>query len=194
MTSCPAESDLLALVDGDLDSARAEELTDHLALCPECALSLARAEAALCYALGGLADQERTAIPAAPTPRAVPWPQGVAALAAAVLLAAGIAALGRSDAGPRSHEATVPAPTESAAASHLDVLLSRARALAAQRDTPADHAAVAALAAAEAREVAIGPGAGQAGYLGVIAAFPGSPEAQRAVEALDRLSTFGGTR
>ncbi len=56
MTSCPGEAELVGLVDGALDAASEETVLLHLATCAPCRLLLGRSEAALRYALGGVAD------------------------------------------------------------------------------------------------------------------------------------------
>jgi anti-sigma factor RsiW len=195
MTSCPAEPDLLALVDGDLDARRAIEVTAHLAECAACGRALAQAEAALCYALGGLADAERVATVRVPVETAVPLRQRLAALAAAALLCVCVTSLARRGNDPVARSAQSARSLESAAlVAHLDRLLDDARRLARTPTPDEAHDAVAALASAEARAEVLGPESARSGYLRVIAGFPGSPQAETAIHALDGIATFGGTR
>src|SRR5262245_13249640 len=65
MTSCPSELELVEFVDGALGAAAAERVEEHLVACGSCRELLARSEAALRLALGGIADS------AARPPRAV---------------------------------------------------------------------------------------------------------------------------
>ena len=87
---CPGEERLVGVVDGD---ACDDALLDHLAGCDDCRALLGRSEAALRYALGGLADGElrveaRETAPRVPVTANHPRLLLLGALAAVVLVAA----------------------------------------------------------------------------------------------------------
>ncbi len=97
MISCPSERELVELVEGDLAPDRTTDVLDHLSVCDDCCGLMARSEAALRYALGGLADTGAEVQPVLPeTPvvaprrlRRVLWT--ALASAAAVVVAVGLA-------------------------------------------------------------------------------------------------------
>lgn len=207
MTSCPDEPELLALVDGDLEASRGDAVLDHLGDCADCRATIAHAEAALCYALGGLADQERTATPVTRSSplsirRLLPF-----AAAAALLVSIGLLAATRSgerkslttadaDSGPDVGPSQVAVGTTLHPArpltldERLDALLAETRALAARQLDDADdvdYGAISALAAAESRTTLIGVEAGRASLAAVVSDFPGTDAAVRARAALDDL-------
>lgn len=208
MTSCPSEEDLVLFVEGtgwDAPEPGSEAVADHLTACAACRALVARSEAALRYALGGVADRSRVAGGAdvrrarstASTRRSVaPW---LAAAAAVVAAIAGTWGILRSpgvggDVGVRgatvAHAPSIGGRAADAAA-QVDELLARAdRLAAAARPEPASDAALAALAAADAR-LGLGMPTAAARYEDVIDRFPGTPEAR---EARARLAQIGGGR
>lgn len=179
MTSCPAETDLIGLVDGDLAPARAEEVTGHLADCAECRVALGRTEAALRYALGGLVDLSS----APPRRRSVRRAAPAMALAAAVLVAFGwFAARTDRPASPGSHP-TPAAPGTALAQTRIDDLERRLDRLLVP-PTPVEYGALEALGAAEARAILRGPEAARGALLAVEEDFPGTAAARIARERL----------
>lgn len=200
MISCPDERELLELVDGDLAEDRADDVVDHLGCCEECRLALGRSEAALLYALGGLADTGRwsaTPTPSVPAatdgnvdePDAAEQPErrpllrlAVPALAAAAAMLVGALALltDGSPAPTRPDDLVGAAPRPE---TELRGLLARAEAL---RDTSPtapdsrDLVAAGALAAAEARIWTLGPEAARARMQDVVERFPGTAAAREA--------------
>ncbi len=114
---CPDEADLVALVDGDLAREREDAVITHLALCADCRGLLGRTEAALRYALGGIADGEMVgdaeSTPEPVGPRAAlprrPWLRLSAPLAAAAAIVVAVA-LAQNDTGERAWTTRGPQP------------------------------------------------------------------------------------
>jgi DNA-directed RNA polymerase specialized sigma24 family protein len=186
MTSCPSEEELVLLAEEALEPAAADAAVAHLAECEACRLLLGRSEAALRYALGGMADAE-AAVPAgrsAPTrPRA--WPRVAAAAAVLVGFAVGGVLVARSQRNAVPEVVTTPE-------SRLDALLATAERLAAPSPADADESdvALAAFAAADAR-LALGMTTAEARLADVVERFPGTVAAR---EARARLAAVGGPR
>jgi len=205
MTSCPDDRELLELVDGELRPEREFEVVDHLAECADCRLALGRAEAALDFALGGLADtgrwSPRSVTRASPAASPAPGPAalniramgirapGVCALATAATLLVALAVSSKhsdrlgGDSDAASLGATPRQIAELEPSAELHMLLARAEQL---RDAvvPAhdgrDLLAAGALAAAEVRAWTVGPGAARARVRDVVERFPGTPAARDA--------------
>lgn len=197
MTSCPAEEDLVLLVEGDLDQRRADAVTDHLVACEACRRLVGRSEAALRYALGGLADAERTAGVARPV-RRVRWVAVSAAAGVAATLLVALA-LHHDDAeAPAATTADVgtvsPAPASPRTLDdEINALLARTERLAAPvhaGEGDDSDVSLAALAAAEAR-IDLGMDTGAARLRDVVERFPGSPAAR---EARARIASLEGGR
>ncbi|MCE9638006.1 MAG: hypothetical protein K8T90_20080 [Planctomycetes bacterium] len=205
MTSCPAEEELVLHVEGDLDPRRADAVADHLVECEACRRLVGRSEAALRYALGGLADAERTATvavaeaaPATRPPRVVRRAALSAAvgIAATVLVAVALRSsnaqapsVSSADVGTVAHVARAPLTLDD----EINALLARTARLAApvHADESNDSdVSLAALAAAEAR-IDLGMDTGAARLRDVVERFPGSTAAR---EARARIAALEGGR
>jgi hypothetical protein len=136
MTSCPDEADVVLLLDDSADAAgpKAEAVIAHLAECEACRLLLARSEASLRAALGGLTDADAavvtSAAPAAddagadagavahgPLPRVLTLRRFAAAAAVVAAAVVGFAFARRDAAatGPGRETATAPGATQTPA-------------------------------------------------------------------------------
>jgi anti-sigma factor ChrR (cupin superfamily) len=202
MTSCPAEEDLVLFVEGDLGEARTEEVAEHLVQCEDCRRLLGRSEAALRYALGGLADAESAApVVARPRGRLLRVALAASAAAAAVVAAAVFVVRGADESrnvarvgtpADAPHTAIEAPPRPATIADQIALLQARAERLAAT-PSPADESsdvALAALAAAEAR-LDLGMDTGRARLADVVEEFPGTTAAR---EARARLAALGDDR
>ncbi len=197
MTSCPGESRLIRLIDGDLTSSEEAVAVDHLAACDECRALLGRSEAALRYALGGIADAERApaSAAAAPAPRR-PARFRVAALAAAMLASATVAGVtwktvqhARRPARAVPTICVLPAVTpEMMREVRLDALIQQAESLTVRETSrlseERDLLALGALAAAETRGDVLGAAPERAGLRNVVAMYPGTSAARVAAARL----------
>jgi hypothetical protein len=189
MTSCPSEEDLVLLVEDGADAA--PEAAAHLAECEACRRLLGRSEAALRFALGGLADEAAASPVLAP---AAPRRLRFVAAAAAVLVAAALGGVALLDAGgDRGDVAAAPPTVPGSPEARIDALLAAAERLAAPvpEDDDGADVALAALAAAEAR-VALGMPTAAARLRDVVDAFPGTAAAREARARIDALE--GGAR
>lgn len=211
MTSCPDEAEVVLLLDDTADGPRPESdaVIAHLAECEACRLLLARSEASLRAALGGVADAADAAVASArhgvafdggarPVARVLTLRRAAAAAAVVAAAFAGWTLARRSPATdlPDRETATAPgapsAPAPRSVEEDLRDLLDEASRLA---EVPAaaeqsDEIALAALAAAEAR-IDLGLPTGAARLRDVVERFPGTPEAR---EARARLASLGETR
>ncbi len=229
MTSCPDEADVVLLLDDTADATdaadatgpKAEAVIAHLAECEACRLLLARSEASLRAALGGLADAAAVAVTTAddgrsddaprPHPRLLALRRFAAAAAVVAAAFAGWAfarrdaatpALGRETANvPDRETATAPespragAPTTTAPRTleeEMRQLLAEATRLA-EAPAAGEQSDEIALAALAAAEARIDLGVptGVARLRDVVERFPGTPEAR---EARARLASLGETR
>ena len=186
MTSCPSEEELVLFVEDEIPEDQATVLADHVAACADCRRLIARSEAALRYALGGIADRERAA-PVANRRVAWWWPVAAAAVLVATVTIALHAPNGTQVDPTEPTEARIATPRSLAV--ELDELLARVERIAAPAP-PESDVALAALAAAEAR-IDLGMPTGAARLEDVIDRFPGTPEAR---EARARLASLGGAR
>ena len=199
MSSSPTDRDWIDLVDGELDAAREDALLDALVADPERIDELVAQEAALVYALGGLADGDDVA-PARPSVRPHIRSAWFGALAVAAVLLVAITLMNRrTDLPPAADEATtaeVPhddaptsaAPVVTSALSRLKQLERRVASLdAATPDSETELLALAALGGARARLTTGEPDLARARLREVIRDFPGSSAARTASSDLARL-------
>ncbi len=102
MSTCPAEHDLVGLVDGELSPGDETAVVDHLAECADCCALLGRLEASLRFAVGGLADVGEWTEPAPVRALAFAWRRAAIAAAAALVLAIPVAKLALDRLPPRT--------------------------------------------------------------------------------------------
>lgn len=199
MSSSPTDRDWIDLVDGELDGEREDALLDALVADPDRIDELAADEAALVYALGGLADGEDAA-PSRRTWRADRGSGWFGAVAVAAALLVAITLMNRRTDAPRAsgetttaevpHGGAAPsdAPVVTSAFSRLEELERRVASLATvQPDPEAELLALAALGGARARLTTGEPDLARARLREVIRDFPGSSAARTASSDLARL-------
>lgn len=199
MSSSPTNRDWIELLDGELDADREDALLDALIADPDQIDELAADEAALVYALGGLADGDQTATEPRSRPRRLPriWFRA-AAVAAALLIAVSTLSLRTDEPAVHDGERRTSAaeqeaprhatPAVSAALSRLEELERRLAALDdASTDSEAEILALAALGGARARLTSGEPDLARARLREVIRDFPDSSAARTASHDLVRL-------
>jgi len=191
MTSCPDDRELLELIDGELRPEREAVVVEHLAGCEDCRRGVGRSEAALTYALGGLADSGRWAPDRRRAPVAAAHPAwtrtrlaGIAALALAATLVAAVVLSGDPSPGVGvDPEFALESARKEGPRTELRNLLARAERLRDRADEAPDGRdllAAGALAAAEVRVWTVGQAAARARVQDVIERFPGTPAAREA--------------